>query len=65
MVCSICKHSYFYDYSVTDEDWETVTGIKNGSGLICLDCFDAKAYTKKYKYKILFLVYPEWFKWKK
>ena len=64
MICKICKHIYKYDYSVTNEDWETVTGIKNGSGLICLDCFDEMAYMKKYRYGIISIIYPEWFRWK-
>ncbi len=64
MICKLCKQTYQYDYSVTDEDWEAVTGIKDGSGIICLDCFDGIAYVKNYKYKIISLIYPQWFKYK-
>ena len=65
MICENCKHIYNYDYSVPDEDWKEVTGIKDGSGIICLECFDALACIKSCRYEILFLVYPQWFKWKK
>jgi hypothetical protein len=64
LICKICKYHYNYDYSVTNKDWETVTDIKDGSGTICIDCFDRMAYVKKYKYKIIFFIYPEWFRWK-
>lgn len=64
MICKICKLIYKYDYSVTNKDWEIVTGIKDGSGLICLDCFDEMAHMKKYKYGIISIIYPEWFRWR-
>jgi hypothetical protein len=64
MICKICKKAYQYDYSVTDEDWEIVTGIKDGSGIVCLDCFDEMAYIKKYRYGIISIIYPEWFRWR-
>lgn len=64
MICQVCNRKYSYDYVVEDEDWQVITGIKNGSGKLCLDCFDNLAYIRKYKYKLISFVYPEWFKWK-
>ena len=64
MTCRICKRKYSYDYEVTDEDWKFVTGIQNGGGAICIDCFDEMAYIKKYKYTLIQFIFPEWYKWK-
>jgi len=46
MPCRICKRNYNYDYSVTDKDWKAVTGIENGEGIICIDCFDEMVFMK-------------------
>ena len=44
--CQICGKKYEYVYKVSNELWEKVTGIKNGSGLRCIDCFDKEAKEK-------------------
>lgn len=44
--CQICKKEYKYVWSVPDKLWEKVTGIKNGSGLRCIECFDIEARKK-------------------
>ena len=44
--CQICKKEYGYIWSVSDELWEKVTGIKNGSGLRCFLCFIHEAKNK-------------------
>lgn len=64
MTCRVCKRKYGYDFIVTDDDWEFVTGITNGGGAICIDCFDEMAYMKRYKYTLVDFLFPPWFKWK-
>lgn len=41
--CQHCGDIYGMVYHVPDELWEDVTGISNGSGLLCLPCFDKAA----------------------
>ncbi len=64
MICDMCRRKYDYDYEVSDQDWSGVTGIEDGSGKMCLSCFDNLAYMKEYRYNILLLVFPEWWRWK-
>lgn len=44
--CQICGKEYGYIWSVSDELWEKVTGIKDGSGLRCFPCFVQEAKNK-------------------
>ena len=51
--CQICEKEYLYVWEVSDKLWEKVTGIKNGSGLRCIDCFSKEAEKKG--------IYLQWF----
>lgn len=48
--CQICGEEYGekygYIWSVPDSLWEKVTGIKNKSGLRCINCFSLEAKEK-------------------
>lgn len=48
--CQICGgeygEKYGYLWNVTNELWEKVTGIKNESGLRCINCFSREASKK-------------------
>jgi len=44
--CQICGKKYGYVYEVTNELWEKITGIKNGSGLRCIPCLEKLAKSK-------------------
>ena len=48
--CQICGEEYGkkngYIWEVPDKLWEEVTGIKNGSGLRCINCFNLEARKK-------------------
>lgn len=50
--CQICGKEYEYIYEVSNELWEKITGIKNGSGLRCIPCFVKEARKKR--------IYLEW-----
>lgn len=41
--CQICGEEYSYVWTISDELWEKVTGIKNGGGLQCIHCFEREA----------------------
>ena len=41
--CQICGKHYEYVYRISDKLWKKITGIKNGSGLRCIDCLDKEA----------------------
>ena len=41
--CEMCGKRYEEVYDVPDWMWKKVTGKKNGSGLLCMSCFDIKA----------------------
>ena len=45
--CKRCKKEYSTVWSVPDFLWEMVTEIKDGSGLLCVNCFDELACEKK------------------
>ena len=44
--CQICGKEYEYIYEVSNELWEKITNIKNGSGLRCISCLDIEARKK-------------------
>lgn len=48
--CQICGKEYGeecgYIWTVSDKLWEIVTGIKNQSGLRCINCFSQEAKKK-------------------
>jgi len=41
--CQICGKKYETVYEVSDNLWEKITGIKNGSGLRCIPCLTREA----------------------
>jgi len=43
-----------HDYFVPDEIWKEVTGIKDGSGIYCYDCFCKMADKKGLRYRFKF-----------
>ena len=45
--CQRCGKRYLTVWQVSDDLWEWVTGITNGSGLYCMNCFDEMARQKK------------------
>ena len=45
--CQRCGKWYAEVYSAPDWMWGKVTGLKNGSGLFCMQCFDEMARSKK------------------
>lgn len=42
-ICHSCGHPYTTVWRAPDAIWQAVTGITDGSGLRCLNCFDAEA----------------------
>ena len=44
--CQKCGSRYLTVYYVSDDLWQRVTGIKDGSGLYCPNCFDKMAREK-------------------
>ncbi len=44
--CFKCGRGYLTVWQTTDKIWELITGIKDGSGLMCMDCFDQEAQKK-------------------
>ncbi len=44
--CHKCGREYLTVWQTTDKIWELITGIKDGSGLMCMDCFDREVQKK-------------------
>jgi len=42
-LCRFCDKRYLTVWRAPDYLWEKMTGIKNGSGLMCPKCFDELA----------------------
>lgn len=47
--CENCNRTYKTIYRAPDKLWESVTGNKDGSGLLCIVCFDKLASLNGYK----------------
>lgn len=47
--CHKCGRKYPTVWDTTDKIWEIVTGIKDGSGFMCMNCFEEKAQKKGIK----------------
>lgn len=41
--CENCGEVYFSVYRVPDNLWKQITGHEDGSGMICVSCFDSLA----------------------
>lgn len=44
--CQHCDYEYPIVWHAPDEIWQAVTGITDGSGLFCIDCFTEMAWEK-------------------
>jgi hypothetical protein len=43
IICEDCGREYPEVWLVSDQMWKLITGITDGSGFLCMDCFDELA----------------------